>query len=85
MQSRSRKSSLGGGSEPWHSGHEDDLRHTPSIGKQNVGQRVLTDRKLLSILFDYLNPNEDSSLSMFFASKRVLANLDVTAARIKDS
>ena len=46
---------------------------------------MLTDRKLLSILFDYLNPNEDGSLHMFFASKKVFANIDVTVARIQDS
>ena len=51
----------------------------------NGGQNVLTDRKLLSILFDYLNPNEDGSLHMFFASKKVFANIDVTVARIQDS
>ena len=61
---------------------EEDTYEEEEVGR---GREVLSNRKILSILFDYLDPNDSVSLNIFFASKNVFSNIDVTAARLNDS
>ena len=37
------------------------------------------------MLFDFLNPDDDKSLAMFFTNKKVLANIGVAVERIEYS
>jgi len=53
--------------------------------RNDTGKKLLENRKLLAMLFDYLDPNDSGSLTMFFASKKVFSNIDVMAARITES
>lgn len=52
--------------------------------KSQLGEQLLTSKGILSTLFDFLDPDDDKSLNMFFTNKNVFKNIEIMASRIRE-